>query len=148
MPLRMQPDETDWKIIEILQQEWVPNNTIARALNISEGTVRSRLKKLKDAGILTIRALINPDVLANKQLVLVALTVAESRLLERKAEEIARLPNVLSVSITSGRYDLIAEVLVDSNKGLVKFLTEELSGIKGITRSESFIMLKNYNKYV
>lgn len=148
MPLGIQPDETDWKIIEILQQGWVPNNTIARVLNISEGTVRSRLKKLKDAGILTVRALINPDVLANKQLVLVALTVAESRLLERKAEEISRLPNVLSVSITSGRYDLIAEVLVDSNKGLVKFLTEELSGIEGITRSESFIMLKNYNKYV
>lgn len=144
----LQPDETDWKIIEILQQGWVPNNTIARTLNISEGTVRSRLKKLKDAGILTVRALINPDVLANKQLVLVALTVAESRLLERKAEEISHLPNVLSVSITSGRYDLIAEVLVDSNKGLVKFLTEELSGIEGITRSESFIMLKNYNKYV
>jgi|DewCreStandDraft_4_1066084.scaffolds.fasta_scaffold01108_7 Lrp/AsnC family transcriptional regulator for asnA, asnC and gidA len=148
MPLGLQPDETDWKIIEILQQGWVPNNTIARTLNISEGTVRSRLKKLKDAGILTVRALINPDVLANKQLVLVALTVAESRLLERKAEEISHLPNVLSVSITSGRYDLIAEVLVDSNKGLVKFLTEELSGIEGITRSESFIMLKNYNKYV
>ncbi|GAB4373267.1 MAG: Lrp/AsnC family transcriptional regulator [Spirochaetales bacterium] len=148
MPLGMQPDETDWKIIEILQQGWVPNNTIARALNISEGTVRIRLKKLKDAGILTVRALINPDVLANKQLALVALTVAESRLLERKAEEIAQLPNVLSVSIISGRYDLIAEVLVDSNKGLVKFLTEELSAIEGITRSESFLMLKNYNKYV
>ncbi len=116
MPLGIQPDETDWKIIEILQQGWVPNNTIARVLNISEGTVRSRLKKLKDAGILTVRALINPDVLANKQLVLVALTVAESRLLERKAEEVSRLPNVLSVSITSGRYDLIAEVLVVPTK--------------------------------
>ncbi len=144
----MQPDETDWKIIDILQQGWVPNNTIARTLNISEGTVRSRLKKLRDAGILIVKALINPDVLANKQLVLVALTVAESRLLEKKAEEVSHLPNVLSVAITSGRYDLIAEVLVDSNKGLVKFLTEELSGIEGITRSESFILLKNYNKYV
>lgn len=143
-----QPDETDWRIIETLQEGWVPNNTIARKLGVSEGTIRSRIKKLKDAGILTIRALINPDVLSNKLLVLVALNVAESRLLERKAEEIARLPNVLSVSITSGRYDLIAEVLVDSNKGLVRFLTEELSGIEGITRSESFIMLKNYNKYV
>jgi Lrp/AsnC family transcriptional regulator for asnA, asnC and gidA len=148
MPQTIQPDETDWKIIEILQGGWVPNNTIARTLEISEGTVRSRLKKLKDSGILTVRALINPDVLSNKQLVLVALTVAESRLLERKAEEISQLPNVLSVSITSGRYDLIAEVLVDSNKGLVRFLTEELSGIEGISRSESFILLKNYKKYV
>jgi Lrp/AsnC family transcriptional regulator for asnA, asnC and gidA len=144
----MQPDETDWKIISTLKTGAVPNNTIARKLGISEGTVRARLKRLKEAGILQIRALINPDVLSNKQLVIVAVRVAESKLLERKAEELSRLENVLSVSIASGRYDLIAEVLLDSNRGLVRFLTEELSSIEGILASESFIMLKNYNKYV
>jgi Lrp/AsnC family transcriptional regulator for asnA, asnC and gidA len=131
----MQPDQIDWKIIDILRDGY-------------EGTIRARLKRLKKAGILTVKALINPDVLENKQLVMVAMNVAESRLLEHKAGEIARLSGVLSVSIASGRFDLMAEVLVDSNKGLVRFLTEELSTIEGITRSESFIMLKNYNKFV
>jgi Lrp/AsnC family transcriptional regulator, regulator for asnA, asnC and gidA len=144
----MQPDETDWKIINILKEGYVPNNTIARELGVSEGTVRARLKKLKEAGILQVRALINPDVLENKQLVLVAMRVAESKLLDLKAEELSHLPNVLSVSIASGRYDLVAEVLLDSNRGLVKFLTEELSTVEGILASESFIMLKNYGKYV
>jgi Lrp/AsnC family transcriptional regulator, regulator for asnA, asnC and gidA len=144
----MQPDQTDWKIISILKEGYVPNNTIARKLGISEGTVRARLKRLKEAGILQVRALINPDVLENQQLVIVAIRVAESKLLERKAEELSKLPNVLSVSIASGRYDLIAEVLLDSNRGLVKFLTEELSTIEGILASESFIMLKSYQKYV
>jgi Lrp/AsnC family transcriptional regulator, regulator for asnA, asnC and gidA len=144
----MQPDETDWKIISILKEGYAPSNTIALELGVSEGTVRARLKKLKEAGILQIRALINPDVLENKQLVLVAMRVTESRLLDRKAEELSRLKNVLSVSVASGRYDLIAEVLVDSNRGLVHFLTEELSTIEGILASESFIMLKNYGKYV
>ena len=144
----MQPDETDWKIISILKRGDVPNNTIARKLGVSEGTVRARLKRLKEAGILQVRALINPDILANKQLVMVAVRVAESKLLERKAEELAKLENVLSVSIASGRYDLIAEVLLDSNRGLVRFLTEELSTIEGILASESFIMLKSYNKFV
>ncbi|MGA2547436.1 MAG: Lrp/AsnC family transcriptional regulator [Rectinemataceae bacterium] len=144
----MQPDETDWKIISILKEGYVPNNTIALELGVSEGTVRARLKKLKEAGILQIRALINPDVLENKQLVIVAMRVAESKLLDRKAEELSHLKNVLSVSIASGRYDLIAEVLLDSNRGLVQFLTEELSSVEGILASESFIMLKNYGKYV
>jgi Lrp/AsnC family transcriptional regulator for asnA, asnC and gidA len=144
----MQPDATDWKIIEILQKGYVPNNTIARELDISEGTVRARLKKLRDAGVLEVKALINPDALANKQLALVAMRVAESRLLESKAEEVAKLENVLSVSIASGRYDLIAEVLVDSNRGLVRFLTEELSSVDGVLSSESFLMLKSYNKFV
>jgi Lrp/AsnC family transcriptional regulator, regulator for asnA, asnC and gidA len=144
----MQPDETDWKIINILKEGYVPNNTIARELGVSEGTVRARLKKLKEAGILQVRALINPDVLENKQLVLVAMRVAESKLLDLKAEELSHLPNVLSVSIASGRYDIVAEVLLDSNRGLVKFLTEELSTVEGILASESFIMLKSYGKYV
>ncbi len=144
----MQPDETDWSIIRILQAGYVPNNTIARELGISEGTVRARLKKLKDAGILEVKALINPDVLENKQLALIAMHVAEARLLERKAEEVAALENVLSVSIASGRYDLIAEVLVDSNRGLVRFLTEELSSVQGVLGSESFLMLKSWGKFV
>jgi Lrp/AsnC family transcriptional regulator for asnA, asnC and gidA len=144
----MQPDETDWKIIEILRKGYVPNNTIARKLNISEGTVRARLKKLKDSGIVEVRALINPDALENQQLALVAMGVAESRLLESKAKEVSALENVLSVSIVSGRYDLMAEVLVDSNRGLVQFLTGQLSKVKGIVHSESFLMLRNYRKFV
>ncbi|MDR0718279.1 MAG: Lrp/AsnC family transcriptional regulator [Treponema sp.] len=144
----MQPDETDWKIIEILRKGYVPNNTIARKLNISEGTVRARLKKLKDSGIVEVRALINPDALENQQLALVAMSVAESRLLESKAKEVSALENVLSVSIVSGRYDLMAEVLVDSNRGLVQFLTGQLSKVKGIVHSESFLMLRNYRKFV
>jgi Lrp/AsnC family transcriptional regulator for asnA, asnC and gidA len=136
----MQPDQIDWKIIDILRDGYEANNSVASRLGLSEGTIRARLKRLKKAGILTVKALINPDVLENKQLVMVAMNVAETRLLEHKAGEIARLSGVLSVSLASGRFDLMAEVLVDSNKGLVRFLTEELSTIEGITRSESFIV--------
>ncbi len=144
----MQPDDLDWKIIEILSAEAIPNSTIAEKVGVSEGTVRARLKKLKDAGVLQVRALINPEVLANKQLVLVGLTVVEARLLDSKAQEVAALPGVLSVSIASGRYDLIVEVLTESNKGLVTFLTGPLASVQGIRSSESFIMLKGYNKFV
>ncbi|AEJ20019.1 Lrp/AsnC family transcriptional regulator [Gracilinema caldarium] len=144
----MELDATDWNIISILQAGYENNNTIARKLGLSEGTIRARIKRLREANVMQIRALINPEVLDNKQLALIAMRVAESRLLETKAEEVARLPNVLSVSIASGRYDLIAEVLVDSNRGLVRFLTEELSGVEGVISSESFLMLKSYNKFV
>jgi Lrp/AsnC family transcriptional regulator for asnA, asnC and gidA len=144
----MQPDETDWEIIKILRKGYVPNNTIARKLGVSEGMIRIRLKKLKDSGVMEVRALINPDMLEHQQLAVVAMSVTESRFLEAKAKEVSALENVLSVSIVSGRYDLMAEVLVDSNRGLVKFLTEQLSSVKGITHSESFLMLKNYRKFL
>ena len=144
----MQPDEIDWKIINTLRESHQNNNAIARLLGISEGTVRQRLKRLKEAGIVKIRALINPEVLEKQQLAIIAVNVSESSLLESKAKEIAALPNVLDVSITSGRYDLFVQVLIDSNRGLVQFLTEELSAVKKVTSTESFLMLKSLNKYV
>jgi Lrp/AsnC family transcriptional regulator for asnA, asnC and gidA len=143
----MQPAETDWKIIDILQKRHVPKNTIAGKLN-SGGTVRIRLKKLKDSGIMEVKTLINPEVLENKQLAPVGIRVVESCLPESKEEEVSNLENVLSVSIVSGRYDLTAEVLVNSTRGLVKFLTEQLSIIKGILHTETFLTLKSYNKFI
>jgi Lrp/AsnC family transcriptional regulator for asnA, asnC and gidA len=141
-------DKTDWKIIDILREGWLPNNNIAAKLGVSEGTVRQRLKRLKEAGLLLVRALINPDLLENQQLVFVGINLKESRLLEQKAAEIAELDKVLSASISSGRYDIIVEVLVDSNRGLVAFLTEILPSVEGIASTESFVLLKNYRKFV
>jgi len=144
----VEPDELDWKIIHILSRESLPNNTVADLVGVSEGTIRARIKKLKDSGVLQVRALINPEVLANKQLVLIGIKVTEARLLDAKAKEVSALAGVLSVSIASGRYDLLVEVLTDSNRGLVRFLTESLATIDGIQSSESFIMLKSYGKFV
>jgi len=144
----MQPDDIDWKIIEILRERFIPNNAIARELGVSEGMIRQRVKRLKEAGILKIKALINPDVLENLQLALVAINITESTFLKKRADEIASLENVLSVSFTSGRYDLFAEVLVTSNRDLVRFLTDELPNVEGVTNTETFMMLRSYGKFV
>ena len=144
----MQLDKKDTEIIDILTAGHVPNSVIARKLGLTEGTIRQRIKKLKDLGAVNIKALRNPNVLDNQQLVIISATVTESRLLDTKAQEVSELEDVLSVSIVSGQYDLLIEVLVDSNKGLVRFLTESLSSIEGISKTESFVMLKSYNKFV
>ena len=135
-------------IIELVRTGVVSNSAIAIELGISEGTVRQRIKRMKDSGVLAFRGLIDPDVLTNRQLTLIGANVAESRLLDAKAREISELPNVLSVSIASGRFDLIIEVLVDSNHGLVDFLMNEISTIDGISKTESFLLLKTYSKFV
>ena len=144
----MQPDKLDWKIINILSKKHIPNSTIAKKLAVSEGTIRQRLKKLQNKGVLRIRALRDPNTLENQQLAVVAATLMEAKLLDRKAQEISKLENVLSVSIVSGRYDFLIEVLVESNRGIVKFLTEKLSTVEGISKTETFVILKSYQKWV
>jgi len=144
----MQPDSTDWVIIDILRKGHVSNNEIARRLGVSEDMVRSRLKRMKEAGILEIRALIDTNRIAGRQLALISVSVTEARLLDAKAQEISALEAVQSVSIVSGRYDLIVEVLVDSNHGLVEFLTEALPQVAGIAKTESFLVLRSYGRHV
>ena len=61
----MQPDETDWKIIDILSKKHQPNNQIARELGLSEATVRRRIKNLHNAGIIKIYITVHVKTLNN-----------------------------------------------------------------------------------
>jgi Lrp/AsnC family transcriptional regulator for asnA, asnC and gidA len=144
----MQPDSIDWKMITLLSKNHMSNSSLAKQLGVSEGTIRQRLKRLQNKGILKIRALRDPNTLENQQLAIVAAILMEAKLLDKKAQEISRLENVLSVSIVSGRYDVLIEVLVESNKGLVSFLTEKLSTIEGISKTETFVVLKSFQKWI
>ena len=144
----MQPDDFDWKLIGILRNGYLSNSEVAKELGVSEGMIRQRLKKLKESDILRVRGEINPEVLEQQQLAIVAINVNESKHLDQKAQEISAVENVLHVMIVSGQFDILAHVLVDSNKGLVKFLTEKLSAVEGIVATQSFIILKSINLYV
>ncbi|NLX06632.1 MAG: Lrp/AsnC family transcriptional regulator [Phycisphaerae bacterium] len=145
----IEPDRLDWRIIRLLQDNGrTPNATIAEQLKVAEGTVRGRIRKLLEAGILRIAGMVNPDVLTGHQLVVVAMNVKESKQLEKTARAVAKLPQVKEVAITSGRYDIMAKVLVDSNKGIIHFLTDSLAKIEGIAGTETFVMLKTYNAWI
>ena len=142
------PDSTDWAIMDLLVKQHLSNNEVARQLDISEGTVRRRIKQLDAAGIMRTRALLDPNMLDNKQLVLVLANVAEASTLSETAIKINALENVLSVSLVSGQFDLFIEVLVDSNRGLVDFLAGDLASIKGISKTETSLVLKSHGKYI
>ncbi len=142
-------DELDWKIVESLRKNGRDSNAeIARRLRVTEGTIRVRIKKLTDAGILRITGQVNPEFLVGHQVVMVGINVKESKSLEKTAHSIARLPNVNFAAITSGRYDILAQVIVESNKGIINFLTESLAKISTVSRTETFVLLKTYNCWV
>lgn len=142
------PDERDWQIISLLRSGVISNSAIAKELGVSEGMIRQRIKRMNDHGVLSLRGLINPEILQDRQVVWLGINIAATRQLEEKAEEVSALPDVLSVSIVAGRYDLVVELLLDSHRGLVSFLTEQLASVDGIVSTESFVTLKNYSKFV
>ncbi len=145
----MKPDKLDWQIIELLRKDGrMSNSEIARQLKIAEGTVRTRVKRLCKAGVFRVVGQINPEFLTDHQLITIGIKVKESKALEKTLHKIAKLQQVNFAAITSGRYDIIAQVLVDSNKGLINFLTQSLAKIQEISSTETFVMLKTINSWV
>jgi Lrp/AsnC family transcriptional regulator for asnA, asnC and gidA len=145
---RLKLDDVDFKIVEMLADGGrIPNNEIASRLSISEGTVRNRIRKLTDADFLKVKGLTNPDFGSSRQLIFILITLERTKNWKDRAGEISRLPNVKSVSMVTGRFDIICEVFIEPHN-LITFLTEDLGSVSDISSTESLVTIKNFKKWV
>ncbi|GAG21893.1 unnamed protein product, partial [marine sediment metagenome] len=91
--------------------------------------------------------LINPSLIGNKNVIVIGIRVSLSKDLVAVAKEIANIPFVYSVVIVTGRYDILVELFLETSK-YADFLNDELSKIKSITSTESFIGLNCVEKWI
>ena len=140
----MELDEINLAIINHLQDGRMPYKKIADSLALSEGTVRARVKKLKQEGVLKITALIDPDALPDQSVVMVGVRLKDMDLV-KKGEEFSRLRGVISVCVVTGRFDLILTVLLTREFSMLKFYTEEVSKLENVRAVETFVVYKSFN---
>jgi Lrp/AsnC family transcriptional regulator for asnA, asnC and gidA len=140
----MKIDSTSISIIKYLREGRKPFKEIADTLNLAENTVRARVKKLQDEGVLDIVGLVDPESLPGHQVVFIGINLTTVDLV-RKGEEFSKLRGVISVSVTTGRYDLLVKVLLKEGFGLLEFYTQEVAKIKDVQSVETFVAYKSYN---
>ena len=141
-------DATDLQIMSLLGENGrLSNRDIARRIGISEGTVRNRLKRLITDGILRVTSLANIEMFPELYIAFVGVKLDNRRLTEC-AEKVEKLPAVLTTMIVTGRYDLIALVLVHSHKTLVEFVTNQLAHIPGVKDTETYVVLKHFGQWI
>ena len=148
LAMNLKFDDTDRNIIKILQENGrIPNNEIASRLSVSEGTVRNRIKKLTEHDLLKVKGLTNPDKGTEKQLIFILVKLEMTKNWKEIARDVTKLSNVKSVSMTTGRFDLIIELFIEPHN-LINFLTEDLAAVGSISSTESLVTIKNINKWV
>ena len=142
----MKLDETNKAIIKELSNGRKAFSSIAEKIGITENTVRSRVNKLVDDGVLQISGLVNPQYIPEMQVVVMGVKLGTLDL-EDKAKEMLRLKGVISVMVVTGRYDLIVQVVTSSSddQSLLNFFKNELSKIKGISDVETFVVYQAHN---
>ena len=135
-------DETDLAIIDALQVDGrVAFAQIADQLGVSPGMIRQRYGRLIEAGFLKVVAITNPIRMGYKTMAMIGIHVEGSKLMAA-AEKISKLDEVIYLVISSGRFDMFAEVVCRDHEDLLRFITEKLSTIDGVRESESFMHLK------
>jgi Lrp/AsnC family transcriptional regulator for asnA, asnC and gidA len=139
-------DETNKAIIKQLTDGRKAYSAIAEELSITENTVRARVNKLIDEGILQITGLINPEMLPGLQVIMMGVKL-KTLDLERKAQEFSRLRGVISAAVVTGRYDLIVQVLLGEEDGLslLDFFKRELAKVSEILEVETFVVYQSHN---
>ena len=121
---------------------------IAALLDSDEKTVSQEIERLKDNGvILGTKTIINWDKIAPELTVAIIelkVTPQKGEGFDKVAKEIYSFPEVKSVTLMSGGFDLAVTVVGNSMKDVAMFVGEKLSTIDTVVSTATHFVLKNY----
>lgn len=134
-------DTIDREILRLLGEDArQPNAAIARVVGVSEATIRRRIKNMIGDGALTIRAVPNPQKFGLSTTAMIGIDVQPDKL-DMVAAELNDRDEVGFLAVSTGRYDLLAWILVKHLDEMSSFLEEFLSKVPGIRKTETLVLL-------
>ncbi len=138
----MKLDDIDEKLIRILSEDGrKPISDIAEELNLSIATVRKRIQRLVDEGIIKkFTVVLNPELSENRITSIVTVQPATHRLNEI-VNRLAEFKEVEEAYLLTRGCGLIMKVNANSLPELNDFI-EKVRGIKGIIDIENCLVLR------
>ena len=136
-------DEIDQKLIELLMSNSRQSSRVlADKLGLDSSTVRRRVKKLVENGVVFYSVLPNPDVLGFSVRAVMALDIAPGKVNEA-IEILSDMKEVKWISPTIGKYDVILFAWFSSIEVINDFIEHKIGKIEGVNNTETFICLGN-----
>lgn len=137
-------DHVDKQILQILQEDGrTPYTEIAHQLDLSEGTIRSRIARLLHDEVFEFVIHTAPEKLGLHVKAIIGLTT-KLGLQKNVAEQVSKFHEVRFVGTFSGKDDLIIQACFHNNDELITFVNEQLSQIEGILAANVSLELKQY----
>ena len=135
-----QIDDVSKRIIEQLQEDGRRSYAaIGRAVGLSEAAVRQRVQRLTDSGAMQVVAVTDPMQLGFHRQAMIGLRVAGDA--RAVATELEKIPAVDYLVLTAGSFDILAEVVCESDDDLVELLNSRIRSLPGVISSETFVYL-------
>jgi len=133
-------DETDRIIISFLQRDSrTPAAEIAKRLSLSETTVRNRIRKLADSGV--IRSFtVNLDLAKLGKQVSAFIMVNTKRGQQDVAKELSTIGEAVEIYSVTGEFDYAIRVICESPTELEKII-EKIRLCQSVEKTTTFVVL-------
>ncbi|WP_323784103.1 Lrp/AsnC family transcriptional regulator [Leisingera sp.] len=136
----MQTDGTDQRLVTLLRENARrPVADLARHLGLARTTVQARIERLEATGVITGYTL-KCSAASRPPLQATVLMSIEPRSGPEVLARLRSLPGVEVVHTTSGRFDLLAQVVAQSTAELDQTI-DHIAEARGVRSSESLIHL-------
>jgi Lrp/AsnC family transcriptional regulator for asnA, asnC and gidA len=143
-PKAPQLDDTDRAIIELLQADGrMPFTRVGAEVGLTEGAIRQRVQRLTDSGVMQIVAVTDPMSLGMRRVAMIGARVTGDA--ESAAAALAAMTEVEYLVATTGRYDLMFEVVADDDTHLMRLMSQ-LRSRDDIVEAEAFVCLKLFKQ--
>lgn len=144
-------DEQGEEILELLYKNAkASDEEIGKQVSLSAEKINQYVKKFeKDRIILGYHTSINWQLIRMHEVrALIEVKVIPERKVgfDSVAESIYRFPEVTSVYLLSGGYDLLVQVEGESLREVALFVSEKLATIQGVQSTVSHFLLKKYKE--
>ena len=113
---------------------------IGKVVGLSEAAVRQRVQRLQESGVMQVVAVTNPLELGFARQAMIGIRACGA--LEPIADAGAALDEVDYVVITAGSFDLLVEVVCESDEALLHVLSNKIRVIENVTSTETFMYLQ------
>ena len=136
-PLSSPHDDLNRRIVRLLQDDGrTAYDVIAQELGVSGGTVRNRVARMREAGMLRIVAVVDPVAVDYESDAMLGVKTAPGVSPAAVARRLDPFPAVVYIMWVSGRFDLLVEVVCDEATELADFLDEHVHGRSDIAHVE------------
>lgn len=123
---------------------------IARQTGLEEADVEEVIAELEDSGVIKgFQAVVDWDRVEDepvRAVVELNVTLDRETSYNEVAERVAKFPNVESLQLVSGDYDLLMEVRGESMSEVSSFISEKVAPVPEITQTVSHYMMDTYKK--
>jgi Lrp/AsnC family transcriptional regulator for asnA, asnC and gidA len=134
-------DDNAKRIIELLQADGrMSYSAIAKAVGLSEAAVRHRVQKLIEGGVVQIVAVTDAMQMGFARQAMVGIKVTGD--VQEVAAKLGAMDELDYIVITTGRFDILAELVATSDDELLDIISRRVSTIEGVVSTETFVYMR------